>query len=326
MPTAITRKHRRVVDQMLRDVAAGRERVGRRIENDDDQRRASDQHAHAGTADRARDASARAASASARRRAPAGASLEADERVRRAGGGQRLAAVGSELDRCSCLRHAPATPVIAPTSSSTSVPASSNSATRLPEPEHLDASRRPRRTSGMLWLIRTTATPRSATRRIEVEHLAGLAHAEGGGRLVHEDQAFGPHHRPADRDALPLAAGQRRDRRVHVLDVGAERGEGLERLAAHLRLVQHAEPAEQAGLEQLAADEGVLGGPELGREREVLVDRLDARARARGCGEVRTSTGSPSIRMLRPRRAAITPGQDLDQGALAGAVVTDQRR
>ena len=41
-------------------------------------------------------------------------------------------------------------------------------------------------------------------------------------------------------------------------------------------LSMHAELAEAAGLEQFAADEGVLGRPELRGQREVLEDGLDA--------------------------------------------------
>ena len=56
----------------------------------------------------------------------------------------------------------------------------------------------------------------------EVEHVAGLDHAERGRRLVHEDDLRGPGHRARDRDALALAAGHRRHRRRDVLQGDAE--------------------------------------------------------------------------------------------------------
>ena len=45
----------------------------------------------------------------------------------------------------------------------------------------------------------------------QVEHLGGLGHAEGGGRLVEDDQLRVAEQRPGDRHGLPLAARERRD-------------------------------------------------------------------------------------------------------------------
>ena len=45
--------------------------------------------------------------------------------------------------------------------------------------------------------------------------------------------------------------------------------------AAHLGLVEDAEPPEPAGLKQLAPDEDVLRRPELRRQRQILEDGLD---------------------------------------------------
>ena len=56
-----------------------------------------------------------------------------------------------------------------------------------------------------------------------LQHHAGLADAEGGGRLV-EDQHPGPEvDRAGDRHALPLAAGQGADRLLDVAQVDAHR-------------------------------------------------------------------------------------------------------
>src|ERR1019366_6279636 len=46
----------------------------------------------------------------------------------------------------------------------------------------------------------------------QVEHDAGLGDAQGGGRLVQDNQLSLAHHGPGDRDRLPLAAGQRAHR------------------------------------------------------------------------------------------------------------------
>ena len=55
----------------------------------------------------------------------------------------------------------------------------------------------------------------------------------------------------------------------------AEARERLVGAAAHRRLVQEAELAEQAAADDLAAEEQVGRRVELGRQREVLVDGLD---------------------------------------------------
>src|SRR5438105_4360776 len=46
----------------------------------------------------------------------------------------------------------------------------------------------------------------------QIEHLAGLGHAQGGRRLVHDDQLRVPQHRLGDGDRLSLAARERRHR------------------------------------------------------------------------------------------------------------------
>ena len=69
-------------------------------------------------------------------------------------------------------------------------------------------------------------------------------------------------------------------------------------------LVEHAELAEQPGLEQLAADVGVLGRSEIRGEREILVDGLDAEV-AGVVGELNV-TGLPASRIC-PPCGGITP-------------------
>src|SRR3954470_4106028 len=156
----------------------------------------------------------------------------------------------------------------------------------------------------------------------EVEHVARLDHAERGGRLVHEDDLRRPRHRPRDRDALALAAGHGRDRRRGVLQRDAEVLEGVAALGAHRLLVDEAEPAEQARAHDLAAEEHVGAGIELGREREVLVDGLDPQA-ARV--ERRVQLDRLALEDDLAGVGLVHAGQRLDQRRLAGAIVADER-
>ena len=175
------------------------------------------------------------------------------------------------------------------------------------------------KTSLRLCEMTSTATPRPASVLIRFEHHRRLRDAERGGRLVHDHQLGLRHHRLGDRDRLALAAGQRRDRladRAHGRHV-----ELLQRLARgdlHRRLV------EQPVAERLVAEEHVLDDVQVVAQREVLVDRRDARAPrrpgARGGGR-----GVPSHR-ISPPSGRPQPGDGLDQRRLAGAVVADERR
>ncbi len=82
------------------------------------------------------------------------------------------------------------------------------------------------------------------------------------------------------------------------------------------------EPAEHAGLQRLAAEEQVGGGVEVVREREVLVDGLDAvGARLARRAE---RDGIAVDQDLAARRAH-DAREDLDQRRLACAVVADDR-
>ena len=92
-------------------------------------------------------------------------------------------------------------PVIAPTSCSTVASAPRNWATPPAQAQHLDV------VGHLEHLGHVVADQHHGDALVgdaahELEHLAGLAHAEGGGGLVHEDHLVGPHHRTADRHAL----------------------------------------------------------------------------------------------------------------------------
>ena len=151
----------------------------------------------------------------------------------------------------------------------------------------------------------------------EVEHLLGLGDAQRGGRLVEDHELAVPQHRPRDRHGLALAAGQAR----HVLAHRPQRAhrealEGLVGALLHGRLVQR-----DPGLD-LAAEEHVVHHVEVVAQGEVLVDDLDAQR----VGLLRPGDVD---RLALPEELAALERVDaddrLDQRALAGAVVADER-
>jgi hypothetical protein len=89
------------------------------------------------------------------------------------------------------------------------------------------------------------------------------------------------------------------------------------------RAVEHPEHrAEDAGLAFLAAEEQVVGDVEAGRDRQGLVDGLDAGgAGVHRRAEMHRLAVEEDLAAVRDQRA----GQRLDQAGLAGAVVADHR-
>ena len=130
-------------------------------------------------------------------------------------------------------------------------------------------------TSGMLWLISTTATPWSATRRTSSSTLpvwrtprAAVGSSMKITLLAHITErqiatlCFWPP------DSAPTGAS----RSLTSVPIEVNASPACSRIAL---LVEHAEPAEDPGLEQLASGERVLRRAELGGEGEVLVHGLD---------------------------------------------------
>ena len=156
-----------------------------------------------------------------------------------------------------------------------------------------------RNTSGRLWLTMITDSPCSRDLLDQLEHHLRLAHAERGGRLVHDHDPAPPGDRTRDRDRLALPAREVVHRLLDGRDPDLESPDRVRRLTTHLLPVEEAEPGERRRQERFAAEEQVRGGVEVVGEREVLVDRLDPE-RARRAGAV--DRRPPALRSRSSRR------------------------
>ena len=173
-------------------------------------------------------------------------------------------------------------------------------------------------TSGMRWLMSMTATPCVLQAADEFEHFGDLAHRDGGGRLVHQDELGVGKPGAGDGDRLALAAG-------HFLDQIARARFGFQfveqfcRAVDHRLLVEH--PKGPEALVQLAAEKHVLRGGEIVGKREILIDDLDALgARLDGLMEMADLAVDKNF----PVRRRKIPGNQFDQGGLAGTIVAHQ--
>ena len=147
-----------------------------------------------------------------------------------------------------------------------------------------------------------------------------LLDAERRKGLVEQDQLAAPMDETIEFDGLALAARQMLDLGAQRRNGGAGRRHGLGDLRFHRAFVEHrnAEPA----LGQFAAHEEIGDDVDIGAEREVLVDRLDA-----GALGLRRRLGQERLALeqhLSGRRLHAA-GDDLDQRRLAGAVVAEKR-
>src|SRR6266516_1987406 len=110
------------------------------------------------------------------------------------------------------------------------------------------------------------------------QHLAGLADAQGGGRLVQDDDLGAERGRARDRDGLALAAGQGLHLLGDVLDgADPEVFELIPGLGPHAAGVELAEDlAQRALVPDLPAEVEVAGDVQGGGDRAGLVHGLDA--------------------------------------------------
>src|SRR6185437_12665115 len=158
----------------------------------------------------------------------------------------------------------------------------------------------------------------------QLEHAPRLLDAERRRRLVHDDDALGEGRRARHRHALALAAGQRLDRLVDVLN--RHQAEIVELLASelrHPRPVGGPEPLpHDTRRPRLAAEEHVVGDGQSRRQRKRLVDRLDARlASLDRRVEMHDLAAETDLARVRDHGAA----KRLDQGRFASAVVANDR-
>src|SRR4029077_1331526 len=114
----------------------------------------------------------------------------------------------------------------------------------------------------------------------EVKHAFGLSYAEVGCRLIHKNCAGGPHSSPGHSSALllPPRKGKYLRRRP---DLNTEPCHGLTGETVHLWFVEDPKLSQETWPEKFSHEEDVSGGGQIGREGQVLIDRLDP-----GCARI----------------------------------------
>ncbi len=161
----------------------------------------------------------------------------------------------------------------------------------------------------------------------QLEHPAALLDAERGGRLVHDHHPAAEGGGAGHGDALTLAARERFDRLVDVLDQSSSPS-SLSFSRATFCHPAAIEPAEQragdARLPQLAAEEHVVGDGERRRLSARSWYTVSMPALRASSGE-RKFTGLPSSR-ISPASGTTAPHSALIRGRLAGAIVADHAR
>ena len=152
---------------------------------------------------------------------------------------------------------------------------------------------------------------RKRLQRFEQAFDVGLG--QRGGRFVEHENVSLDRQRPADGDERTLGGRERRDRRVRV-DVAADH---RERVRCGLA---NAPPGHQAQRRAriTGLDCDILGDRHPFDEAEILVNERDRQPVCRG-------TDRPAVERDLARVGFVDAGQDLDQGRLAGAVLTEQR-
>ena len=164
----------------------------------------------------------------------------------------------------------------------------------------------------------------AAQRADDVQHLRGLRHAQGRGRLVQQHHRRLGANRARNRHRLALAAGQQADFGAHRCQgVHLQFGHRLARVLLHGHAAQRAQQARQpppAG-GGLAAEEQVGGDIQVLAQREVLEHGLDA---GRGRGLRRMNRQLRAVQQQAAGVGALHAGDDFHQRGFARAVVADQ--
>jgi hypothetical protein len=154
------------------------------------------------------------------------------------------------------------------------------------------------------------------------EQLVALGGGEGGGRLVEDEQAHVLAEPAGDQDELGGGQPERPGAGPRVDPVGVDQRQGRPGLAVQRLAVDHAQPAPPAADRGRPGQEHVAGHVQLGDEGQLLVDGGDAVA-------LGVAAVLEADRLAVDRDGAgvglVEAGEHLDQGALAGPVLADQR-
>ena len=156
------------------------------------------------------------------------------------------------------------------------------------------------------------------------QYPVGFLHAEGCGRLVHDDQPRVRMECPANGHGLPLSTRHDESVRVGISDAYPDpTRQDLERLFPHGRLVQDLDQAAEVRPCAFSAEKEVLDQVKCADQRQILVNRLDAKAA--GGLRVRDVDLLPlEDDLARGRR--MHAHDDLDKGRLAGPIVSHEGR
>src|SRR6266851_612779 len=152
----------------------------------------------------------------------------------------------------------------------------------------------------------------------QIEHLARFAHAEGGRRLVHENDAPLLSGRAPDRQRLALTYRELADVDGHRRHVDAQLGDDTLCVGDHLFAVDEELPAGR-----LAAEKEVGGNIAAVHQGEVLEDGGDPEL-ARFVRITDADDASVDLDLAAVR--LVHPAQDLGQRRFAGAIVPDNRQ
>ena len=147
------------------------------------------------------------------------------------------------------------------------------------------------------------------------EEALDLAGGEGGGRLVHDEDAGVEGERFGDLDELLIGNGEATDGGANI-QVDAKGGEQTLDFAVHRSPIDAAEAV--AGL---ASHEDVLGDVEVGEESGVLMDDGDtAAASIEGAMQDNLLAGNAKKAAV----GLVDAGQDLDEGRFASAILANK--
>src|SRR5262249_36554698 len=154
----------------------------------------------------------------------------------------------------------------------------------------------------------------------QLEHHSRFAHAERGRRLVHDHDSVPPGDCPCDGDGLALSAGEPEDWFFDRLDPDLEAAHLFFCAPPHRLLVEETEPGEGRGAELFSPQEEVPGRIEVVGEGEILIDGLDPeQPRFPRIGDRHALAVEQQLAGVR----LVNARDDLDQGRLPGAVVSD---